>query len=310
MKTINNLRKTKEQKKNLYGWLFVAPFIIGTVLVFIPILKDSFLFSLNEININPTNGVERLFVGWSNYNYALRIDPEFIKNIYMNIGIMLNNIPTIIIFSLFIATILDSKIRGRTFFRAIFFLPVILTTGIIAKADSMSSLLTEVSGMQGIATGAGEKASQGLISINEIQSLLNDFIFAPQIASIVISAVNNISWVITNSGVQMLIFLAGLQSIDKSVYEAAYIEGATGWECFWKLTFPMISPMIFVNVIYTIIDSLTNSTNGIMEIISDTAFKQSQYGIASAMAWIYFVVISICIIIISAIINRYIYYRE
>ena len=124
------------------------------------------------------------------------------------------------------------------------------------------------------------------------------------------SAVNGIYSIIIASGVQILIFLAGLQSISPSLYEASAMEGATAWESFWKITFPMISPLILVNSIYTIIDSFTSETNAIMKDIKATIFDEVKYGLGSAMAWIYFVCIAIILLIVGGIISRHVFYND
>jgi len=296
--------------KGRKGWFFVSPFVIGFVLVMIGIYVDSVRYSVSTVQIS-NNQMQLLFAGLSNYKYVFTVDPTFIRTLTYSVRDMLMDIPTIIIFSLFIATILNQKMRGKTIFRAIFFIPVILATGVIERAQLNNVMMTSMSSVTGIETGAvSDTLAGGLIRAMDIQTYLQNLNFSPQVSEFILTLAGNIYSVINKSGVQILIFLAGLQSISPSIYEAAHIEGATGWESFWKITFPMISPMIFVNVVYSIIDSFTNTVNPIMGHIQRMGFSQGNYGVASAMAWIYFVVIAAFTIIISGIIYKFTFYQQ
>ena len=122
--------------------------------------------------------------------------------------------------------------------------------------------------------------------------------------------VDRIYSVISLSGVQIFIFLAGLNGISPSVYEAAYIEGASGWVAFWKITFPMVSPIIVVNVVYSLIDNFTMSTNETMTYIFDTAFSTFDYGLSGAMAWIYCAVLALVVGAAMLLISRRVVYQN
>lgn len=295
--------------KGMKGWVFVSPFILGFLFIFLPIYIDAFRYSLSDIKMLGT-GFELIQVQWENYRQALFVNPQFTRTVFESVSRMLTDIPTVIIFSLFVATVLNQKMKGRTIFRAIFFIPVILATGIIEKAELNNLVMNSMNSLSGIDTGDGKVIAGGLLQSLDLQMYLQNMRFSPQLSSFVIGAVQNIYDVISKSGVQMLVFLAGLQSISPSIYESAYMEGATGWESFWKITFPMISPMIFVNIIYTIIDSFTNPLNPIMDMIYTIGFKDSKYGIASAMAWLYFGVIAVCIAVIAATVQRFVFYQQ
>jgi ABC-type sugar transport system permease subunit len=212
---------------------------------------------------------------------------------------LLLDVPAIIIFSLFMAILLNQKMAGRGFFRAILFVPVILSTGIMAAVDAMD---TNMSGAeQGIDDGSGrEGGANDIISVLDVQQLFANMKVGTELVGYVVSIVNNVYQYINYSGVQMLIFLAGLQSISPSIYEASQIEGATGWEAFWKITFPVVSPFILANLIYTFITECMSTTNGVILYVSERAGSY-QFSQASAMLWMYFGVMVVIIGLIYAI---------
>lgn len=290
-------RRVGHLQKTWPGWLFVSPFLIGFAVYYIWVLMDSLKFSFSKINVTPT-GYSLTFLGWQNYYESLRVDPDFTRIMVNNIFTMFTTIPIILIFSLFIAVILNQKMPGRTLFRAIFFIPVVLSVGLIESADSGNAVLSTMGGLSPIETGA-EMAAGGALSFADIQTLLQSLNFSPTLIELVTGAVNNIMTVINHSGVQIIIFLVGLQSISPSIYESAVMEGASGWESFWKITFPMISPMILVNLFFSIIDFFTRNNNSIMMHIKAKGYT----GVASAMSWIYFLVIAVILVIIGLLIK-------
>ena len=199
---------------------------------------------------------------------------------------------------------------GRAAFRAIFFVPVIISTGcmgaIMAQdivSDSMQGGMNDGSGMGMDASASG---TTEIISSMEIMALFAEVQVANELIMYVVGLVNDIYAIINYSGVQMLIFLAGLQAISPSIYEACEIEGATAWETFWKVTFPMISPMILVNTVYTVIDSFTRTTNPTIAWIN----KLSDLSKASAMYWIYFIVVALILAIVAGIVSSFVFYQR
>jgi ABC-type sugar transport system permease subunit len=303
---------TMTQKRNLKGWIFVSPFVAGFLLLFLGIFIDSFRFSFMELNVLHQGGYTVSFVSLDNYYRILRIDPNFNRQLYDSVQKMLFGIPIIVMYSLFIAVLLNQNMKGRPIFRAIFFVPVILSTGIIDKADLSNSIMNAYQSIPGIDTGLAmvQESASGLFSSLELRRyMLQIFDFSPALTNITVGAAENIYEVVNNSGVQILIFLAGLQAISTSIYESAKIEGCSGWECFWKITFPMISPLILVNIIYSIIDSFTGSNNQIMNSIT-ASMKLGQYGTASAMAWVYFLVAAVFIAVIGLVVSRFVFYEN
>lgn len=300
-----------ERRKQRSYWVFLIPFLIGFVVIFAGIYINSIWYSFNKVELQGSKGFSLSFVGLDNYKYALFTDPDFVSNIRSSVLGMLTNIPMVVLYSLFVAVILSQNIKGRAAFRAIFFIPVILATGFMTKADMTNNVAGEqMWSTLGESVQASGTVANGLMDALDLQEYLMNLSFSPALSGYVVSAVTGIFDIVNLSGVQMLIFLAGLQSISPSIYESADIDGATAWESFWLITFPLISPIIMVNVIYTIIDSFTRSDNVIMNQIQTQGFKSNAMGSASAMAWFYFLVVAVCIVIITAIIRGYIYYQQ
>lgn len=294
-----------DKRKARSGWLFVLPFLFGFLTVYLPIIAKSIYYSFT--NFYPARN-EFVFIKLENYQQALFKDTSFVTTLTEGLKQLVLDIPAIVIFSLFIAVILNQKMLGRAAFRAIFFIPVILATGLIDDVDAKNKSVTEVMGEQANVNGSGSSASD-IISTIDIARLFESMKIGGALVEYVTSLVNDIYGIINRSGVQMLIFLAGLQSISPAIYESCSIDGATGWETFWKITFPMISPMILVNSIYTVIDSFTSSSNKVMSLILST-YQAGKLTLSSAMAWVYFIIVILIIALVSAILSAYIFYQR
>ncbi|MBQ7387252.1 MAG: sugar ABC transporter permease [Clostridia bacterium] len=296
-----------ERRKARAGYVFVLPFILGIVLIYLPILIDTVWFSLNDFKWVSTleEGLvfKLTFEGFSYYSKAFET-PEFTEALLAGIQQLIFEVPAIIVFSLFIAVVLNQKMLGRAAFRAIFFVPVIIATGIM-ETINMQDLMSSSAG-SGINDGTQGGANE-IISVLDVQALFSNMKVGGELVEYVVSLVNQIYSIINYSGVQMLIFLAGLQSISPSIYEASQIEGATGWETFWKITFPMISPMILVNAVYTIIDSFTRTNNPAMVYIDGFGGAPSQ---SIAMSWIYFLLVIVIIGVVAAIASSMVFYQR
>ena len=299
------LRLTLRGKEAVAGYLFAIPALIGFFCFFLPMVIESISFSLHNMEVTANGYVLTPAAkgGWEHYIRAFAIDPDFNPMLLDSIKNMCINVPLIIIFSFFAANLLNQKFKGRAIARSIFFFPVILTSGIVLGMES-SDLLVQ-------ATSEAEANADEIASFLNMARLLGEYTSLPaSVIGFLSDAVNGIYDIIIASGVQILIFLAGLQSISTSLYEAAKVEGATGWESFWKITFPMISPLILVNSIYTIIDTFTNETNEMMSAIKTTIFSDVKYGYGSAMAWIYFLAIGIIVLVVGGLISRKVFYYD
>lgn len=290
------------ERKGLWGWVFISPWVIGFILLFAYPLIQSLVYSFSELSLT-SNGMNLDFIGTSNYVVAVTSNVDFNRTLVEVILDMLVNVPLIVFFSLFIATVLNQKFKGRMLSRAVFFLPVILASGAISNIESGDFLQSVMGGAAG---GEEDSMGSGLRSF-ELERLLLDAGISDFIVSYLTGAVNRIYEIVSASGVQIIIFLAGLQSIAPQLYEVAKIEGATGYEAFWKITFPLISPLILINIIYSVIDSFND--NEMTTLIHETAFTNFDFGLSGAMAWIYFIIISIILIISAFFVSRKVFYQ-
>ena len=304
-------RASLESKKAKAGWIFVLPFLIGFVLIYLPIIFDSIKSSFNEIKILVGGGYRLEFVGWKNYSDALLVDTSYVTTLVAGLRQLILDIPSIVIFSLFIAIILNQKIIGRAAFRAIFFIPVILTTGLISDIDRANTLSSYMQESSGIDDGSGQESqATQIVSVLDVERLFDNMMVGTEIVEYVVQMVNNIFNIVNRCGVQMLIFLSGLQSISPAIYESCSIDGASGWETFWKITLPMVSPMILVNTIYTIIDAFTADDNAVMRYIS-TVYEQADGNVlSSAMSWMYFLIVILILAAVAGILSGFIFYQR
>ena len=306
--------KSLEKSKAKKGYLFVLPFIIGFFFFYMPMIVESIQYSFSEFKIDRIQGLTLKNVGIDNYEYALFEDTEFVPTLIGSLKELLFDVPAIVIFSLFIAIILNGKMAGRAAFRAIFFIPVIVSTGIIEAIDMQDTIGANLSSGASIDTGGGQTSSAGteIISSLDVQRFFSSMQVGTELVQYVTGIVNNVYNIINRSGVQMLVFLAGLQSISPAIYESCFIEGASSWETFWKITFPMISPMILVNTIYTIIDSFVSESNTVMRYISDVYDGSIQHAVvrSTAMSWIYFIVVLLILLVASALLSAYVFYQR
>lgn len=291
---------TLAQKQEISGYLFISPFILGFLLLFLVPLVQSVLYSVSEIKMG-IGGFELVPVGWANYEKALLIDPEFVRTLVESVGQMFLDVPIILIFSFFVANLLNQNFKGRGIVRVIFFLPVIMVSGVVGSVNT-GAMIRE--GMQ-------IETEQNMVMMSTaLANFLLQMDLNPVFTMYIMRAVDGISNIVVYSGVQILVFLAGLQSIPGSLYECASMEGATAWESFWKITLPMIGSLILVNTVYTIVNSFTSSNNEVIRMIKQVISQKIDYGLASAMSWSYFIVVGIIVGIAMAIISRRVFYHE
>ena len=302
-----------DRRKARAGWVFVLPFVIGFVLVYLPMIYDSFMLTF-QWKSNVTG--ELSFVGVTNYVWSFTKSSAFLQTLLGGLQQLALDIPSILIFSLFMAIMLNQKMAGRAFFRAIFFMPVVLSTGIMESIAAQDNLSDSMVG--GIDSGAGEgeaaASSGGVLSVEDLEGLFGGMQVGADVLTFITDLVNDIYNIVNRSGVQMLIFLAALQSISPAIYESSKIDGATSWETFWKITLPMLSPMILVNGIYTIIDSFTTSQNTVMSFITNAASNSIYEGhgteVSTAMSWVYFLIVLLIVAIIAAIFSAFVFYQR
>lgn len=292
---------TLKQKNAWFGVLFASPLIFGMIMLFILPLIQSLRYSLSSIQL-VEGGFSVDYEGFSNYTSLFTSNPDYPRSLAESIAAMAVNVPLILVFGLFAAVLLNQKFRGRPFARAVFFLPVILASSVIANLDIGSFV-----GSGTLSSGGGE-AESNLLQSFELKRMMLESGISPIFVDYLTGAVDRIYEIISSSGVQILIFLAGLQSIPPSLYEAAKIEGATGYESFWKVTFPMMSPLILTITVYSIIDSFSNSP--INKLVSETAFKVFDFGLSAAMSWVYFLSVALILAVSVGLISRKVFYYD
>ena len=293
----NRIYRTMEARRARIGTLFILPFIIGFLAFMVRPLITSLEMSFSKVNVVAGTMTP---VKFDNYSYAFVADPDFNKLLVNEIGRMAINVIATLVLSFVIAVILNQNFKGRTLCRVIFFLPVILSSGVlpgIEKQNQFFNLMTSISESVNESSGVNlSMALQNLLSVSGVAGEVFDVIFQ------MIDAIYDI---VMASGIQIIIFLSGLQSISPSLYEAADVEGCSAWESFWKITFPMVSPLLLVNCIYTIIDFFMKNDNQVVEHINDVMYgTQMDFGVASAQSWIYFGVALVFIGISTFIITR------
>lgn len=275
------MKMSKAKREALIGYMLVLPWIIGFLLFMAYPLFFSLYMSFNKVAITPY-GIETTYLGWSNYKDAFLTDPEFMQKLLLFVKSTAVMIPIVIVFSLFVALLINQPIRGRQFFRAIFFLPVVITSGevvqeLFAQGAATIPLMDESGVIAYLENNLPTAWSDPLVDI------IKRFIL--------------ILWY---SGVQILIFLAALQKVNTQVYEAAAIDGASPWVIFWKITLPEIKPFILVNLIYTTVDLFTNTSSDVIKLIQDNMFQVGTgFGYSSALAWIFFAVILSVLLIVA-----------
>ncbi len=299
-----------DRRKARNGWFFVLPFVLGFILIYLPILLDSLNLSFNHMSTIQGGGYELEFVGFANYYEALFVNADYVQILIKGLGNMAFDIPAIIIFSLFMAVLLNQKMAGRGAFRAIFFIPVVLSTGLMEAIEAQNIVGEYMGTTEGIDDGSGSSAAASIVSAMDIQALFANMKVGTELVTYVVSMINSIYNIVNRSGVQMLIFLTGLQSISPAIYESCSIDGATSWETFWKITLPMISPMILVNAIYTIIDSFTTDSNVVMSFISQSSGALHGRELSTAMAWMYFLIVILILAAAAGLLSAFVFYQK
>jgi ABC-type sugar transport system permease subunit len=284
------------RKQARAGYLFVFPWIIGFLFFFLKPFVESFWFTFNDVTMQ-ADGFSPKFNGLTNYKYIFLENATYIPMLTEAIKSMLTDVIVITMLSLFIATLLNQKFRGRTIYRAIYFLPIIMTSGVVFTM--MSSV-----------AGLSSSSNAYLFQSTGLRDILLQGGLKPNIVIPITGVVDSIFSLATKSGVQILLFLSGLQKIPHDFYEAAQIEGASRWDIFWKITIPKISPIIFLNIVYTIIDSFTSygssrGGNQMMLAIQSMGFgKTMKFGVSATMAWVYFFIIVVILLVAYGIIGR------
>lgn len=244
------------QREAAAGYAFISIWLIGFIFLFLRPLGMAFYYAFQEMSIT-AEGMVYKYVGLENFIYKFRDDIYFFDStVWPGLSKFLIEVPICMIYSLFIAIILNQKFRGRTFARALFFLPVIITSGIVLQVLRSYGLDTSM-----------ETENTYIFTSNGVAQILSSAGLPKGIVEVFTQISNRLFDIVWMSGIQIILYLSGLQGIPASEYEAAQIEGATAWECFWKITWVRISPITLVVVVYSLIDSFTNVSNEMIKFV-------------------------------------------
>lgn len=290
---------TNAKRNSLIGFSFTIPWVIGFIFLFLIPLIKTVLYSFSSISIGKS-GFELSFVGVRNYRATFSEDPNNLRMVLTSIGNVVVTVIVVVVFSLFLAILLNQDFRGRSLARVIFALPIIIASGVVIV------LLKENVLQQNM--GSSDTAAT-LFQGNGLLDFLKPMGLPDNIVGMFENILNNIFDMVWRSGMQIILFLSALQSIPSSSYEAAKIEGATAWESFWFVTFPMISPFLLVNIVYTIIDTFTDSTNTVMSKIFSLV-SGVEYEKAAAFSIVYFILVLLVVGLVYIIMNKRISYSE
>lgn len=265
--------------KSRYGYLFTLHWIIGIAIFFAIPLIQSIVFSFSEIEI-VNGGINVDIIGLDNYKEILLVDANYEKWLSGSVTSYLYSLPIILLLSMSLALILNQKFKGRLFFRALYFLPVIISTGAVINLI----FKTTSSDMSNI--GVSDAYSSNMVSVDDIVKLLDINGEIAQYITVTISKMFDLVW---SCGIQIVLFLAGLQSVPASFFEASRIEGATKWEEFWFITFPMLSRVTLLVTIFTMVELITSERTTMIKNVY-SMMRTGNYDETSAMMWFYFLI--------------------
>ena len=296
------MRGSLKKREAVWGVIFVSPWLVGVaVLVAWPLVR-TLLLSFQEVTVLTGLGAE--WVGLANYQDVLSRDVEFIPALFGTVTDLVSNAPVVMVFSLAVALLLAPIVRGQYFLRAIFFLPVVIhSAGVIKQLLSIDTggemMISSLRSLQSVLGATSVEVQGSAFGLERTLSFVGPI-------RVVLDRLTVIIW---RTGVQILLFVAGLNSIPKSLYEAAKVDGSTGWESFWKITLPMLSPVILVAGIFTLVDALSDPLNAVLQyVIAISLGSQASMGYGSAMAVMYFVVVFALILLFLRIASRMVFY--
>lgn len=297
------MKKTKKNRgivelKSRYGYLFTMHWIIGIVIFFAMPLVQSVIFAFSEMEV-VSGGFEINFIGLRNFKQILLEDPSYESWLKSSATSYLYSLPLIILLSMSLALILNQKFKGRLFFRALYFLPVIISTG------AVMNLIFKTSGSDMAGMGVSDAYSANMISVDDIIKLLD---IQGEIATYITATISKLFDLVWSCGIQIVLFLAGLQSVPQSFFEASRVEGATKWEEFWFITFPMLSRVTLLVTIFTMVELITSERTTIIRNVY-SMMRTGNYDETSAMMWFYFLICGGVMGIVVFLYNRFLMKR-
>lgn len=301
---MKRIRLGMETRKMWSGYLFISPWLVGFLAFLVYPLAMSLYMSFQSIN--NVSELNMKFVGWDNYTRAFIKDTQFVPFFLHAVRTSLIEIPLILTFSLFIASMLNQNVKGKLFFRGAFFLPVLIGSGFVMQqllglqADPMQAAMAQLQS----ANGGGQIREVGGL---DIPAALTVYL-PPELADALSDVLKTLTVALWKTGIPILLFIAGLQGISESLYESAKCDGATPWEMFWKITFPLMTPILLLNAIFTLVDSFTDLRNVMMIYIKYTGFSKIELGYASALGWLYFLFVFLLVVLVIALTRKRIVY--
>lgn len=284
------------ERRNNYGYLFVSHWILGLLLFFIIPTISSIIYSFSNMEMT-NDGLKLHNAAFEHFRYIFNDDEKFVDNLLASVTDLLTALPIIISLSMILAVILNSEFKGRLIFRAIFFLPVIL-----ANSTVMELLASEYLDVPLFNVSSGSSTEYG--GMIDFEAILLELQLPKAISDLFQGYLSNLFNLIWSCGVQTILFLAGLQSIPKQLYEVGTIEGCSRWETFWFLEIPSLRNIIQLVLIYTMIDQFTALSSPVMKQATDLMFKQAIYDRSSAMLWTYFLIVGVVMAILLVAYNR------
>lgn len=292
------------RRRNMSGIVFILPWLLGFLMFYSYQLITTIRYSLCNISFPETGGYLITFVGLKNYQYAFLEHATFVRTLTESVGNLLIDVPLIIFFSLFMAVMINRKFHGRTILRAILFLPVIMSMPAIVRV--LNTSLSDIG--NGMSTTVEVSTQVSGLNTAYLQQFLGNIPALGDMVDYIIGAISRVYDIIRNSGVQILVFLAALQSVSPQMYEVAQMEGATGYEIFWKITFPLVSPMILTNVVYTIVSMYAQSE--VITLAQNTAFGSGlNFGLSAVFSIVGVAAVSLLMLAICGVIGKWVFYQ-
>jgi len=297
-------KKSLRHRREIAGWFFILPWLAGLIIFFLQPLLSILWYSFTKFVFDDSGYTLTVLSGgiFENYKNAITGDSQFPRLLIESVVSLVYQVPTVVFFCLFTALQLQKKFRGRTAMRTIYFLPIIITSGVIAEIIRRDA--------SDIALAAVNSSTSNLFDVSTLTQQLLEGGMPQGITGFLTGSVANVADLVWKSGIQILVFLAALLAVPPTYYEVAQVEGASGWETFWKVTFPVVSPFVLVNLVYTIVDSFTDYSNGVMRYITSYFIKDMNYSYASAMAWIYFLVMLVVLGIVFLVSRKMVFYNN
>lgn len=291
MKKHNNSIE-KRNRKN--GFLFTLPWAVGVLIFFLVPMLQSIIFAFSDVKVT-TSGFSTHFVGLENFQYALYKSPQYVSNLLDSLSEFVYKIPIILILSFIIAVVLNGNFPGRTFFRSVYFIPVIIANSVVMQFLGGNQTIEEM--------GAVTQSAylNGLIDFEKIFLQMG---IPTETTNFIFGYIDQIFDLVWQSGVQIILFISGLQSIPEQLYEVSKVEGASKWEEFWYITVPMLGNTIVLTVIYTVIEFCVSTDNKVVSQAYKMLLEQQIYGKSSAMLWLFFAVISIIVGAVFILFNK------